>query len=163
MVDAGEAPHGSGRESGGLERVRNSMPKILLVPPGALALCLATAWLLSCSKSTNPSYPPNPGGELNGSLASTGSQYAHTFAKAGTFNYKCTIHPTCSSLAGTIVVLAPGGAIQNRVLSITQSGGSSGPYGSTCSSLSLQIDSVLVGDQVTWTNNSPLPHTVTSP
>jgi len=101
-------------------------------------------------------------GELNGSLPTTGSQYAHTFASAGVFNYKCTIHPTCASLAGTIVVLAPGGVIQNRVLAITQSGGSSGPYGSTCASLSLQRDSVFVGDQVTWTNNSPLPHTVTS-
>jgi hypothetical protein len=144
------------------------MLRIRRILPGALALCLLAAWLLSCSKNnptspTNPNNPNNPGGsELNGSLASTGSQYAHTFANAGTFNYKCTIHPTCSSLAGTIVVIAPGGAIQNRVLSITQSGGSSGPYGSTCSSLSLQRDSVFVGDMVTWTNNSPLPHTVTS-
>ena len=141
------------------------MPRILRVLSGAVALYLVTASLLSCSKSnpTSPSYPPNAGGggELSGSLAS-GGQYAHTFAKAGTFNYVCTIHPTCTSLAGTFVVLAPGGAIQNRVLSITQSGGSSGPYGSTCSSLSLQRDSVFVGDQVTWTNNSPLPHTVTS-
>jgi hypothetical protein len=109
----------------------------------------------------NPTKPV-VGGELNGSLPSTGSQYAHTFTNAGTFNYKCTIHPTCASLAGTIVVLAPGGVIQNRVLGITQSGGSSGPYGSTCASLSLQLDSVLVGDKVTWTNNSTLPHTVTS-
>jgi len=133
---------------------------------GAVALFLTAAWLWSCSKN-NPAYPTNPGNpgggaELNGSLSSTGSQYAHTFAKAGTFNYKCTIHPSCASLAGTIVVLAPGGAIQHRVLAITQSGGSSGPYGSTCSSLSLQRDSVFVGDQVTWTNNSSLPHTVTS-
>ena len=134
----------------------------LRVLPRVLALCLAAAWLLSCSKSSSTT-PTNPGGvvELNGSLATTGSQYAHTFANAGTFNYKCTIHPSCTSLAGTVVVLAPGGAIQNRVLSITQSGGSSGAYGS-CASLSLQRDSVFVGDQVTWTNNSPLPHTVTS-
>jgi len=136
------------------------MPKILGVWQRVLALCLVAAWLMSCSKS-NPTKPP-AGGELNGSLPSTGSQYAHTFTKAGTFNYKCTIHPTCASLAGTIVVLAPGGVIQNRVLAITQSGGSSGPYGSTCASLSLQLDSVLVNDTITWTNNSPLPHTVTS-
>src|SRR5712691_10806634 len=120
------------------------MPKIIRILLGALALCLATAGLWSCSKSS-PTYTTSPnnsggGGELNGSLASTGSQYAHTFANPGTFNYKCTIHPTCSSLAGTIVVLAPGGGIQNRVLSITQSGGSSGTYG-TCASLSLQRDS----------------------
>ena len=137
------------------------MLKILRVLPRTLALCMVAACLLSCSSKSNPT-KPGAGGELNGSLASGGGLYAHTFANAGTFNYKCTIHPTCSSLAGTIVVLAPGGTIQNRVLSITQSGGSSGPYGSTCSSLSLQRDSVFVGNQVTWTNNSPLPHTVTS-
>jgi hypothetical protein len=136
------------------------MPKTFRALPRALALCLMASWLLSCSK--NSPTKPAAGGELNGSLASTGSQYAHTFANAGTFNYKCTIHPTCASLAGTIVVLAPGGVIQNRVLGITQSGGSSGPYGSTCASLSLQLDSVLVGDKITWTNNSTLPHTVTS-
>lgn len=129
--------------------------------PGALAVCLLAASLHSCSKS-NPTSPPPPAGELSGSLPNTGNQYAHTFTKAGTFNYKCSIHPTCSSLTGKIVVLAPGAAIQNRVLAISQSGGSSGPYGSSCSSLSLQVDSVLVGDQITWTNNSPLPHTVTS-
>ena len=135
------------------------MPKVLRILPRALAICLVAALLASCSKN-NPT-TPGGGGELNGSLASTGSQYAHTFATAGTFNYRCTIHPTCSSLTGTIVVLAAGGAIQNRVLSITQSGGTSGLYG-TCASLSLQRDSVFVGNVVTWTNNSPLPHTVTS-
>jgi len=139
------------------------MPKILRVLPIALAVCLVAGSLSSCSKSNSTTNPTNPGGsgELNGSLPTTGSQYTHPFANAGTFNYKCTIHPTCASLAGTIVVLAQGGGIQNRVLSITQSGGSSGTYG-TCASLSVQRDSIFVGDQVTWTNNSPLPHTVTS-
>jgi hypothetical protein len=141
--------------------VRHSMLKLLRVLQRVLVLCLVAAGLLSCSKN-NPTKPV-AGGELNGSLPSTGSQYAHTFTNAGTFNYKCTIHPSCASLAGTIVVLAPGGVIQNRVLGITQSGGSSGPYGSTCASLSLQLDSVFVGDRIIWTNNSPLPHTVTSP
>ena len=101
-------------------------------------------------------------GELNGSLPGTGNQYVHAFSTAGTFNYKCTIHPSCGSLQGTIVVIALGGTIQNHVLAITQSGGSSGPYGGSCSSLSLQRDTVFVGEQVTWTNDSPLPHTVTS-
>jgi len=138
------------------------MPKHLRVLPGALALCVGVVCIFSCKSTPTKPMTTNPGGELNGSLPSTGSQYAHIFASAGTFNYKCTIHPTCASLAGTIVVLAPGGVIQNRVLAITQSGGSSGPYGSTCASLSLQRDSVFVGDQITWTDNSSLPHTVTS-
>jgi len=140
------------------------MLRNLRLVAAALALCLLAAWLPSCSKS-NPTYPAGTGGgggELSGSLPSSGSQYMHTFTKAGSFGYKCTIHPTCSSLMGTIVVLAPGGAIQHRALGITQDGGSSGPYGSTCSTLSLARDTVFVGDQVTWTNNSPLPHTVTS-
>lgn len=127
----------------------------------AVLLAASLVAVAGCNSKSNPTAPAR-GGELNGSLPNIGSQYAHTFAAAGTFNYYCTIHPSCASLAGTIVVLAPGGVIQNRVLSISQSGGSSGPYGSTCAGLSLQRDSVFVGDQVTWTNNSALPHTVTS-
>jgi hypothetical protein len=134
--------------------IRSALPALVLV-----ASLLTVA---SCKSKSNPMGPAG-GGELNGSLATTGSQYVHTFAKAGTFDYHCTMHPTCASLAGTIVVVAAGGVIQNRVLSITQSGGSSGPYGGgTCAGLSLQRDSVFVGDQITWTNTSPLPHTVTS-
>jgi hypothetical protein len=139
------------------------MLKNLRFFPRVLALCLLGVWLLSCSSKSSSTAPTSAGGaELNGNLASTSGQYAHTFGAAGTFNYRCTIHPTCSSLAGTIVVVALGGTIQNRVLNITQSGGTSGPYGSTCSSLSLLRDTVFVGDQVTWTNNSPFAHTVTS-
>ena len=125
---------------------------------GVIALCLAAVGLSSCKSSTKPM----GSGELNGTLSASGGQYAHTFTTAGSFNYHCTIHPSCAGLAGTIVVVPQGGVIQNRVLAITQSGGSSGIYGSTCSALSIQRDSVFVGDQVTWTNNSPLEHTVTS-
>lgn len=128
----------------------------------ALMAMAITGILYSCSDSNAPTTPPAGTSELSGNLPTNGSQYAHTFAKSGTFNYKCTIHPSCTSLQGTIIVVDSGTVIQNRVLAITQSGGSSGPYGSSCSSLSLQRDTVLVGDHVTWTNTSPLPHTVTS-
>ena len=121
-----------------------------------------TVLLSSCSDSNSPTTPSGGSGELSGNLPTNGSQFAHTFAKTGSFNYKCTIHPSCTSLQGTIVVVDSGTVIQNKVLAITQSGGSSGPYGTTCSSLSLQRDTVLVGEQVTWTNTSPLPHTITS-
>ena len=92
----------------------------------------------------------------------TSAQYLHTFANAGTFNYQCTIHPSCTSLQGTIVVVSASVPIRSRVLGISIDGGSSGPYGSTCSALSLKVDTVRVGDQVAWTNNSSLPHNVTS-
>lgn len=132
-----------------------------------LGLALASlAAAVSCTKKTTPMSPApvNTALELNGSLSTTSSQYAHTFAAAGTFNYECTIHPTCASLMGTIVVVADSIPITgaHHALSITLDGGSSGPYGSTCSALSVQTDSVHVGDDVTWTNNSTLPHTVTS-
>jgi hypothetical protein len=133
-------------------QARSTLPVLLL---------LAGLTAAGCNSKSNPAGPAR-GGELNGSLAAFSGQYAHTFAKAGTFNYSCTIHPSCGSLAGTIVVIAPGGSIQNHVLGISLSGGSSGPYGSTCSSLSLQRDSVFVGDQITWSNTSPFPHTVVS-
>ena len=133
-------------------------PRVLLV---ALALFGIATWLVACNEKSSPTSPAG-GGELAGNLSSIGMQYAHTFATAGTYNYKCAVHPTCGSLTGTIVVIAVGGIIANRVLGIAQSGGTTGPYGSTCASLSLQRDTVFVGDVVTWINNSPLPHTVTS-
>ena len=128
-----------------------------------LLLGLVPACLLSCSDHNNPTSPP-PGGssELNGNLPTTGSQYAHVFTKTGSFAYKCSIHPTCTSLQGTIVVADSGTWISNDINLIHQTGGSSGPYGSTCSSLSVQRDTILVGEQVIWRNDSPLPHTVTS-
>ena len=62
------------------------------------------------------------------------------------------------------MVVGAGVAIQNRVLSISLNGGSSGGIygGGTCAALSLAVDSVHVGDQVVWTSASPLPHSVTS-
>jgi plastocyanin len=134
----------------------------------AVVVWSLAALLASCkSNSTSPGYGNTGGGggnnalELNGSLTASGGSYTHMFNTAGTFNYHCTIHRTCAGLAGTIVVVAPGTGIQNKALAISQSGGSGGVY-ATCSTLSPQRDTVLVGDTVTWTNNSPVQHTVVS-
>jgi plastocyanin len=135
----------------------------------AVAAWLLAALLAACkSNSTNPGYGNTGGGggggaapELNGNLPASGGGYSHMFNTAGTFNYHCTIHPGCTGLAGTIVVVAPGTGIQNRVLAISQSGGTGGVY-ATCSALSVSRDTVQVGDTVTWTNNSPVQHTVVS-
>jgi plastocyanin len=133
----------------------------------AVAMWLLVALLVSCkSNSTSPGYGSTGGGgtggtpELNGDLAASGGNYTHTFNAAGTFNYHCTIHPGCASLAGTIVVVAPGTGIQNRLLAISQDGGSVSP--AYCSALSVSRDTVHVGDAVTWTNNAPIEHTVVS-
>lgn len=131
----------------------------------AIALAVGAIGLVSCSsKSTTAPMGGGGAGELNGSLSSTGAQYMHTFSKAGSFPYHCSIHPSCVSLQGTIVVVAPATPIANSALGISQTGGSAGgPYGGgSCSMLSVSADTVHVGDSVTWTNNSPLPHTVTS-
>jgi len=135
----------------------------------AVGICLSAAMLASCSKksSTSPGYGNTGGGggnnalELNGSLSASGGSYAHMFNTAGMFNYHCTIHPTCTGLAGTIVVVATGTGILNKALAISQSGGSGDPY-PTCSGLSVPRDTVHVGDTVTWTNNSTVAHTVVS-
>jgi hypothetical protein len=137
------------------------MPKSLFALLFACALLLMAAWLESCSDS-EPTIPGGTAGELGGSLAAGTGQYAHKFNTAGSFNYHCAIHPSCALLSGRVVVVAAAGTIQNRVLAITQSGGTSGPYGGSCSALSLQLDSVYVGDTVTWSNISPFAHTVTS-
>jgi len=134
----------------------------------AVVMWLLVALLASCkSNSTSPGYGSTGGGgtggtpELNGDLTASGGNYTHTFNTAGTFNYHCTIHPSCTGLAGTIVVVAPGTGIQNRLLAISQNGGSGGVYG-TCSALSVSRDTVHVGDAVTWTNNATVEHTVVS-
>jgi hypothetical protein len=126
-------------------------PSIAAIALGAL---FVAGILTSCNDhKTNPTV-----GELGGSVPGAGSQYAHMFNTAGTFHYKCTIHPSCTSLQGTVFVVPVSTPIENDVAAISFTGGSV----STCSSLSVQIDSVHVGETVTWTNNSPLPHTVTS-
>ena len=137
------------------------MSKLLRILIPTLALTATAAWLVSCSKN-NPSSPPPPPGELSGTLAASGGTYAHAFATAGTFNYECSVHPSCGSLKGVIVVIPVGTPIANHQLSISQSGGTSDPYGPVCSSLSLQRDTVYVGDTVTWTNTSAIQHTITS-
>ena len=124
---------------------------ILAITLGTLAVAV---FLTSCNDhKTNPVL-----GELSGSVATAGSQYAHTFNTVGAFRYKCTIHPSCTSLQGTIHVVSLATPTDNDVTAISFTGGSV----TTCSSLSVQTDSVHVGETITWTNNSPLPHNVTS-
>jgi len=123
----------------------------------AVTALLTVGLLSSChDKHTNPTVAL----ELNGSLTALGGAYAHTFNTAGSFHYHCTIHPSCTSLQGTVTVVSAATPIvpADHVTAIQFTGGSV----SSCSALTNQADSVQVGEVVTWTNNSPLPHTVTS-
>jgi len=125
----------------------------------AIAAVLIIGALVSCKSSTKP---VTVTGELNsGTIGASGGVFLHTFATLGSFRYKCVIHPSCTSLQGTIVVVSAGALIPTSTLSLNYTGGSSGTY-SVCSSLSQPADTVHVGDTVTWTNNSPLPHTVST-
>jgi plastocyanin len=52
-------------------------------------------------------------GLFNSGVMSTGSSYSVTFTKAGTFDYKCTIHPT---MHGSVLVLSvPAGTVAVRL------------------------------------------------
>lgn len=134
------------------------MRKIALPAAFGLAALVVVGWLASCKgNSTNPITTP---GELaSPTIAATGGVFLHTFSTQGNFPFHCTIHPSCTTLQGHIIVVDPSIPIPSKTLSITFAGGTAG-Y--TCSALSVQTDTVHVGDTITWTNNSPLPHTVTS-
>lgn len=111
-----------------------------------IALMAIVALVASCSnKATNPNNP-TPVLELNsGDIAATGGQYPHTFASAGTFNYRCTRH---SGMTGSVTVV--NGAPMTASVSITDNVFTPGTA------------SVAPGGTVTWTNNGNSLHTVTS-
>ena len=116
---------------------------------GITALVAGLALMAACSKSTSPAASGGGGTplELNSpTLASGGGVYAHLFATAGMFPYHCKIHGL--SMSGTITVSAAGAATDQAV-SIVTSAFPSAP-------------AIKPGQTVTWTNNSPNQHTVTS-
>ncbi len=124
----------------------------------APAVGLAAVLLSSCyGSNSNPSPNPGSGAELNSGTLNNGQSYGHTFAKTGTFNYKCTIHSTCQGLYGTVVVVDASVPIQaaNHHAAISQGDGGA------CFTLSVPFDSVKAGETVTWTTNSQSSHTVT--
>ena len=133
------------------------MRKIALPAAFGIVAIVVAGWLVSCK---GDSTKPIIAGELaSPTIAASGGVFLHTFAAQGNFPFHCTIHPSCTSLQGHIIVVDPSIPIPSKTLSITFTGGTAG-Y--TCSALSVQTDTVHVGDTITWTNNSPLPHTVTT-
>jgi hypothetical protein len=125
---------------------------LVLPAAGLLALVLA-----SCN-SGSPAPTGPTGSELGSATIQNGGTYQHQFNATGTFNYKCTIHGGCTGLYGTVVVVGASTPIRpaNHLTSISQGDGG------TCFTLSAPLDSVQVGETVTWINNSAVPHNVTS-
>jgi plastocyanin len=113
-----------------------------------LAVFTAAA-LVGCSSSSSPNNAGNGGGsgsgpELNSPVINQSQTYSHTFAKAGSFPYHCSIHP---AMHGTITVTASGSASQLSVSILN---------------MTLPSVSVAVGTTVVWTNEDAIGHTVTS-
>jgi plastocyanin len=119
-------------------------------------LALAALVLTSCNSSSDNTGNPGPGVELSSGTLNNGDTFQHKFNAAGSFPYKCTIHGSCTGLFGTVVVVGASTPIQaaNHTLAVSQGDGGG------CFTLSSSLDSVHVGETVTWTNHSQVPHNV---
>lgn len=118
-----------------------------LTPLVMLSMVAMIALVASCSD--NPTAPGggNGGGlELNSGNIGNGGTYAHTFASAGTYNYRCTLH---GGMTGSVIVGGAGSPPMTAGVTITDNAFNPTPV------------SVATGGTVTWTNNGST-HTVTS-
>jgi plastocyanin len=124
--------------------------------PRTIALTLVVGVIAAATLMAACSNNDNNGGVLtppakeldSGNINANGGIYAHAFHTIGTYNYKCTIHP---SMTGQVICVV--GAPATVAVTI-------GP------NLSFNPSTVSVdtGGTVTWTNtSSTTPHTVTSP
>jgi plastocyanin len=118
---------------------------------------IAAVQVAGCNSTTNPGGGGGSNTFDSGGF-SGGSMFSHAFGTAGIYTYKCTIHPTCGGLMGTMTVVPAEVTIQPGNHSLSISIGTGGG----CYLLSPQVDSVHVGELVTWNNNTAVPHTVTS-
>jgi plastocyanin len=116
-----------------------------ITPLATFSLITLAALVASCGdKATNPG-GGGGGLELNSGNIANGATYVHTFATAGTYNYRCTIH---GGMTGSVVV-GGAGAPPSAGVTITDNAFNPTPA------------AVAAGGTVTWTNNGST-HTVTS-
>ena len=64
------------------------LPKRITVKRGQ-----TVGWVNSDGVAHNVTKEQGPGSDFHSSTMNQGATYAHTFTKAGTFDYVCTIHP----------------------------------------------------------------------
>ncbi|MBI5709087.1 MAG: hypothetical protein HZC42_02120 [Candidatus Eisenbacteria bacterium] len=123
---------------------------LLSAAAGVLA---AGAFVLGCSKSSNPTSPAGGGGggaELGSGNIPPGGVFQHTFAAAGTFPYHCTIH---AAMTGNQVVVSASASADSAFVQIVSM---------TAPGFSPASVTIKPGGHVRWVNAHTVPHTVTS-
>ena len=109
----------------------------------------AAAGMPACGGGGDMGTNPGGGAELNSGSIPDGGKFDHTFSKAGTFPYHCSIHP---EMTGNSVIVDDNSNVASANVSIV--GGTPGFTPSTVT--------IMVGGMVHWTNNGGTTHTITS-
>ena len=115
----------------------------------AVLVTLSLAAISSCKSGGGTSAVPTAPGsarELDSGSIAPGAVYQHRFATAGTFAYHCIFH---APMTGSVLVDA-GATDTLAAVSISSA------------TMSFPGASVKPGGRVVWTNNTGVPHTVTS-
>jgi plastocyanin len=114
----------------------------------ALGVAIGMA-VAACSKDKTTNPPPSGGTTLNLDLAAGGGVNSATFATAGTFPYKCGIHPTI--MRGDTVIVSASSSVTDVNVVVT---------GTETPGFSPRTVTVKVGGNVHWTNPTTMHHTV---
>ena len=114
----------------------------------ATALTVLTLLIVAaCSKSSKNPTSTGASLELSMTLGPTAT-YEHRFFTANDYHYHCNIH---SSMHGVVTVSATAPA-SDSLMTVIISG----------TAFNLSAITIPVGGKVTWVNNDPFTHTVTS-
>jgi plastocyanin len=118
----------------------------------SIVVALSLAVLAACSKKSSNPYSPGGGGggtTLNLDLVAGGGSASFTFATAGTFAYKCKVHPTI--MFGDTVFVSGSSATDSVVVNVV---GLSTP-GFGPSNVTIKT-----GGKVRWVNSTGITHGV---
>lgn len=118
----------------------------------SILVALSLAVLAACSKNSSNPYSPGGGGggtTLNLLLPSGGGSASVTFASAGTFAYKCKIHPTI--MFGDTVFVSSSSATDSIVVNVV---------GISTPGFSPSNVTIKTGGYVRWVNPTGVTHGV---